>query len=235
MNWIDRTWLWLRFRVWAPWRINRYSSHYLSCSQFGEDMIVRSLLADVKRGYYVDIGAHHPVFLSNSYHFYCRGWRGLCVDAIPGSMNAFRVLRPRDTLVEACLGATAGERVEFHMFDQSPLNTTSAADAERAIAAGQGKRLQTITLTTTTLNALLDEHHKPNGPIDFLSIDIEGLDEVVLRGLDYERYRPRVIVFERHSESVDAIVADPLVQFLKDRGYRVAGATGMSVIMAGRS
>ncbi len=61
---------WCRFQLYVPFRLNRFPSYHLSCSQFGEDMIVRHLLADIQTGFYVDIGAHHPVYYSNTYHFY---------------------------------------------------------------------------------------------------------------------------------------------------------------------
>ena len=91
--------------MYARFRLNSHASYYLSCSQFGEDMIVRHLLADVPIGFYVDIGAHHPVYYSNTYHFYCRGWRGINVDARTGSMELFNLLRPRDINVEGCVDA----------------------------------------------------------------------------------------------------------------------------------
>ena len=72
-----------------------------SYSQEGEDMLLDRFLEDRSVGFYVDVGAHHPKRFSNTYRLYCRGWRGLNIDANPGSMTLFQKLRPRDINVEA--------------------------------------------------------------------------------------------------------------------------------------
>lgn len=221
----------LRFGVWAPLRLNRHPSYYLSCSQFGEDMIVRHLLADVRTGFYVDIGAHHPVYYSNTYHFYRRGWRGINVDAIPGSMAAFRLLRPRDLNIESCVDGVAGAVREFVEFDSPALNTASPEEADRVARDGHGKAVARHTVTTTTLADLLDRHLPPGRVIDFLSIDVEGLDEPILRNHDFTRYRPRVLIFERKGVDQGALGGDPLVAHLRGVGYKLAAFTGASVVM----
>ena len=221
----------LRFGVYAPLRLNRFPSYHLSCSQFGEDMIVRHLLADVRAGFYVDVGAHHPVYLSNTYHFYRRGWRGINVDAIPGSMAAFDLLRPRDVNVEACLDVRAGEDRQLIVFDRPALNTLSEEQAEAAVEAGQGRVVARRMVRTQTLAGLLDRHLPPGQPIHFLSIDVEGLDEAILTHHDFGRYRPRVLVFERHALPKAEPGRDPVVGHLRARGYELVGLAGPSVVM----
>ena len=71
-----------------------------SYSQEGEDMILKRLFGGQKFGFYVDVGAHHPKRFSNTYYFYKKGWRGINIDAMPGSMIAFDKLRPRDINIE---------------------------------------------------------------------------------------------------------------------------------------
>lgn len=221
----------LRFGVYAPLRLNRFPSYHLSCSQFGEDMIVRHLLEDVRTGFYVDVGAHHPVYYSNTYHFYRRGWRGINVDAIPGSMNAFRLLRPRDVNVEACVDAVAGVSREFFVFDSPALNTASPDEAAEVQRSGRGRVVARHRLTTTTLTDLLDRHLPPGRPIDFLTIDVEGMDEVILRHHDFARYRPRVLVFERKGCDAAAVGVDSLVAYLKNVGYAPVAYSGASLVM----
>ena len=51
-----------------------------------------------KTGFYVDIGCHHPFRFSNSYLFYKLGWRGICVDPLPGTKALFNKWRPEDIL-----------------------------------------------------------------------------------------------------------------------------------------
>jgi hypothetical protein len=73
MNILSSLILKLRFSVWAKLKANYYPSFNISHSQFGEDMLVRALTQHIKNGFYIEIGAHHPVYISNTYHFYCKG------------------------------------------------------------------------------------------------------------------------------------------------------------------
>lgn len=231
MSQLDRIKTCMQFQFYAPLRLNRFPSYYLSCSQFGEDMIIRHLLADVRTGFYVDIGAHHPVYYSNTYHFYCSGWRGINVDALPGSMEVFNLLRPRDINVEACVDAVPGRTLEFFLFDSPALNTVSRKDADRVIQASAGHLAASQTLSTTTLDELLDRHLPPGQRIDFLTIDVEGLDEVILRSHDFARHHPRVLVFERKEGIPTDLGRDPLVAHLRTNGYDLVAFTGASLVM----
>ena len=221
----------LRFEVYAPLRLGQHSSYYLSCSQFGEDMIARHLLATVKDGFFVDIGAHHPVYYSNTYHFYRRGWRGINVDAQPGSMAPFRVLRPRDINIEACVDAESNQVREFFVFEPSALNTVSAEEASRATKEGRGRLIARHQVQTVSLADLLDQYLPAGRRIDLLSVDVEGLDEVILKSHDFHRYCPRVVMFERHHLNSLALGADPLINRLREFGYELVGVTGPSVVM----
>jgi len=72
-----------------------YFRHKKSYSQDGEDVVLASFYENMKnyRGFYVDIGAHHPVRFSNTWMFYKNGWKGINIDPTPGSMKAFNVIR----------------------------------------------------------------------------------------------------------------------------------------------
>ena len=63
-------------------------------------MILRRIFIGKLTGFYVDIGAHHPKRFSNTYIFYQRGWRGINIDAKPGTKEVFNKLRPRDINLE---------------------------------------------------------------------------------------------------------------------------------------
>jgi FkbM family methyltransferase len=218
-----------RFRWWAPLRAGRFPSFYDSHSQFGEDMVVRALLGDRTHGTFVDVGAHHPVYYSNTYYFYRRGWRGLNIDALPNSMDAFRVLRPEDQNVEACVAPTSGETVTLYRFEDTALTTIDPAAARSHEASGK-RLLDARAMTCVTLGECLDRY-LPGRPIDFLSIDVEGLDEAILRSLDWSRVRPHVVVFERHHLSIDDAARDGLITYLAGQGYVVEGKCGPSFVL----
>jgi hypothetical protein len=222
--------LWLRYRVLKHLLLNR-PGHTVSCSQTGEDMIIRAAIDAVDRGFYVDIGAFHPIGFSNTYHFYFRGWRGLNVDATPGSMRLFRLLRPRDINVEACVDVVPGVERDFHMFELPALNTITAAGLRAGIETHGAKLLRTVRLVTTTVNELLAAHVPRGQPIHFMTFDVEGMDEKLIAGLDFDTYRPWVLCFEDKAADVAAQLDSTTVRLLRAKGYAVVGATPLSVIM----
>jgi FkbM family methyltransferase len=232
MRLADRIKLRLRFGLWARLRADRHASYYLSHSQFGEDMIARALLEDAPRGTYVDVGAHHPVYYSNTYHFYRRGWSGVNIDAAPGTRELFEALRPRDVNVEACVGPAEGQRVELFVFDRPALNTVDPRRAEQLQREHGARIVRRVEMRTVTLARLL-ERHLAGKTIDLMSIDLEGLDERIVAGHDWGRWRPRVLIVERQGIDLDRIGADPLARHLSESaGYRVRGVAGASVVMS---
>jgi hypothetical protein len=231
MNFWDKIAMWIKFKIYAPLRLNRFNSYNLSCSQFGEDMIVRHVLEGTNAGFYVDIGAHHPVHFSNTYHFYLRGWRGINIDAIPASMDAFRLLRPRDINIEACVDSAAHQTRVFTVFDVPALNTASLEEAQKVVRSGKAKMVMQHQMETTTLTDLLDLHLPSGGSVDLLTIDAEGLDEVILQHHDFGRYRPRVLLFERKEMNFAHLDQDDLIIHLKNEGYEMVAFSGPSIVM----
>lgn len=230
---------WAKWKVVARWRQNRFPSNYTSHSELGEDMMIRGILHHMGlpwnyRGFYIDVGAHHPASNSNTWHFYQRGWWGINVDATPGSMESFRVLRPRDVNLECCVVPKETGPEAFYCFENPLLNTLDAEQAAAIQVSGRSRLLRKAEVPCATLNALLAAHAPMDRRVELLSIDIEGVDEQVLRTLDWAVWRPRVVVFERHEVRLEALGGDALVAFLVDQGYDVAGACRYSVIMADR-
>lgn len=83
--------------------------HTKSYSQEGEDLLLSRIFGDKKDGFYIDVGAHHPFRFSNTYLLYKRGWRGINIDAMPGSMKLFNRFRPRDINIECGVASGGGE------------------------------------------------------------------------------------------------------------------------------
>jgi FkbM family methyltransferase len=169
------------------WKYLRFSY-----AQFGEDLIALSLLPE-PRGFYVDAGAYHPVTLSNTYHFYRRGWRGIVIDANPECLAAFAQRRPRDICVQAALSDESRDAVfEIHAA------ATSSTLRPDAVAPDETppRAVRQIRLRTRTLKSVLDEHLPPDTRVDFLTVDCEHEDLAVLRSNDWTRYRPRVVAVE---------------------------------------
>ncbi len=182
-------------------------------------MILRRIFEKKENGFYVDIGAHHPKRFSNTYFFYKRGWRGINVDAMPGSMNLFRKLRKRDKNIEVGIGSKEGY-LDYYIFNEPALNGFSKEiSSDRDKKSGKYKILDIKNVRVITLAAILEEHLPARMTIDFLSIDVEGLDVDVLESNDWNRFRPKVVLVELIGLGVDDILAHRATHFLHDRGY----------------
>ncbi len=151
----------------------------LSYAQRFEDFHLWRALGDVTNGFYVDVGGGHPVFDNVSFAFYLSGWRGIVVEPNPSLAALTRAVRPRDELFEGLSGAQKGEATLYH-----------AAAAEKEVK----RDAEAITLPMTTLTALC-EQHAPKA-FEFLKVDVEGAEADVLRGADFTRFRPKIVIVE---------------------------------------
>jgi len=194
-------------------------------------MVLRSLTRDRPSGFYVDVGAHHPFFYSNTFHFYSKGWRGINIDAVPGSMKSFLPLRPRDINLEACVG-TPGRWVEFSIFEEQTLNTMDAEVASKLVQEGRSRLLSKEKLMTQSLAQILRSHVPRGQAIDFLSVDVERADLEVLQSNDWDVFRPEFIVVESHGTELLKIHQVPVAGFLATHNYAPVAATGPSLIFS---
>lgn len=193
----------------------------LCYGQDGEDLILDRLLERQAQGFYVDVGAHHPVRFSNTYLFYKRGWCGINIDAMPDSMKKFERLRPRDINIECGVASSAG-RLKYFQFNEPALNTFDEREAALKDKPPY-QLLDTIEVEVQRLDALL-AHHLPVGQqIDFMTVDVEGKDEEVLASNDWERFRPRFILGETLRTDMLQMAGCPVVQLLSSVGYTPVG------------
>ena len=204
---------WRDFLTWDPW-VNR------SWSQEGEDMVLRRIFENKKNGFYVDIGAHHPKRFSNTYLFYRKGWSGINVDAMPGSMALFDKWRPRDTNLEQGVAQHEGV-LDYYVFDEPALNGFSAELSEARESENTKNYVKDIIkIDVKTLCKILDSHLHGR-KIDFMSVDVEGYDLEVLKSNDWSKFRPRFVLVEMLNSSLHDLDQDPVAQFMKEQGYTI--------------
>ena len=191
----------------------------VSYSQRFEDLYLALCFPDQTAGFYVDIGAGHPVYDNVSFGFYLRGWRGIAAEPNPALAALGRAVRPRDVMVNALVGAAPGEAT-FHLVSEfHGLSTMIGSHAARA-QNEFGKSSRPMTMPVTTLGALC-EVHAPRS-FEFLKIDVEGAEADVIRGADWSRFRPKVVVVEALAPYSLAPAWDDWEPVLTGHGYRYA-------------
>lgn len=189
-----------------------------SYSQEGEDLILKRLFENQEKGFYVDVGAHHPKRFSNTYIFYKRGWHGINIDAMPGSMNLFKRIRSRDLNIEIPI-SDKEENLTYYAFNEPALNGFSKELSEQRDGVGNYYVEFNKDIKTTTLEKVLDDNLSENQIIDFLTIDVEGFDYKVLKSINLDKYRPRVILVEMLGNSLMELADSDIYEFLERYNY----------------
>lgn len=164
---------------------------FISHAQNFEDIALWRALQFFPRGFYIDVGANDPNHDSVTRAYYERGWRGINIEPVDAYYQALCRERPQDINLQLVLGESEGE-VDFHVFPGTGLST--ASDEMVAMYAESGVRLEARRVPMRTLASICEEH--VTGEIHFLKIDVEGFEGAVLRGMDFRRWRPWLIVIE---------------------------------------
>ena len=193
-------------------------------SSEGEDLILKRIFDNKTRGIYVDVGAHHPFRVSNTYLFHKMKWTGINIDPMPGSKALFDRYRPQDVNLEMGVSATR-QHLTYHIFNEPALNTFSAHKVEEYTQDPKYRVIKEKKIETWPLADILD-HYLPAGrSIDFLTIDAEGLDMDVLRSNNWAKYRPAYILVESDPFLLSDMRHCELGQFMQQAGYAIFAKT----------
>ena len=197
-------------------------------SQWGEDIVLETLLRERERGVYVDVGCFHPRRFSNTYALYRRGWSGVNIDASPLKIRLFDALRPRDRNVLAAVTESRREVTLFKFGEYSVLDTLDEATAKEWSALTQ-RRYEEQTIQGLPLNDILAETLKGQR-IDLLNVDVEGHELAVLESFDFAAYQPAVLVVEVHAKAIAGVLDSPVYALLTGHGYRLSHWLSPSLI-----
>lgn len=196
----------------------------MSYSQEGEDLILVNLFENKEKGFYIDVGAHHPFRFSNTYFFYKKGWRGINIDAMPGSMKLFDKYRRRDINVE-CGVSDKKEILKYYEFNEPALNGFSKQLSESRENSNGYKIVGCQNICLFPLNTILEKYLPKNQKIDFLTIDIEGFEKDVFRKFDFKKYSPEIVIVEI-LDGLKDIEKNVIYKLLVSRKYYLFSSTG---------
>ena len=202
---------------------NRYLSKKISYAMDGEDIAINLFNKKEGKGFYVDIGAHHPIQRNNTNLLYQKGWEGINIDINEFSIDLFNFLRPNDLNILTAISDKEGEISFYYQKKFSQLNTT---DKKIANENFQGNFKERIVKCQTIENILKNSKYKDQ-KIDFLNIDIEGAEMKVLKTLNFEKYNPTLVCIEilgyrdlNSEEREIQIKNDEIYKFLSDKNYK---------------
>lgn len=189
-------------------------------SQYGEDYLLWNFFDFKPTGFFIDIGAFDGIHLSNSYSFELAGWEGICVEPHPFYFNLCKENRPGSTCIRKACGQFEQLNALLHV-DNTGLFSSLHEIGDEENIVGHFRLLKdidihvdSIEVDVVPLDSILQQHQLDR-PIDFVSIDVEGVELEVLQGLDTARWRPRVLLVETNNEKNQAEINS----YLEQHGY----------------
>ena len=184
----------------------------------GEDVLINKIFRK-NNGFYVDVGALHPINGSLTYNLYKRGWFGINFDMLDENIKLLKFFRKYDQSVNIAISSSSGKVNSYIFHPGSGLNTLEKKWADKW-ALNLKKNYLTKKVEKTTLTNILNKL-KVNNHFDLLNIDVEGHEYEVLDGLDLKKFRPRIITVEIHVEKTEAIFTTRVFKYLKKNNYEL--------------
>ena len=207
---------------------------HISFSQFGEDLILQSMLkrSGINELTYLDIGANEPIIGNNTYGFYLAGNRGVLIEPNFDLCQKIKKVRPRDTVLNFGIGGDVESHAEYYMFgkDNSPLNTFSKQDALNY--EKEGFRVHKIVdIPLKNVNSIIKDYFADKSPT-VISLDVEGLDEIILKSLDFDKYQPLLFCVETaiFGNELSYKKRKGLFELMKEKNYSVYADTHVNTI-----
>ena len=184
----------------------------------GEDVLLNKIFKN-KKGFYIDVGALHPINGSLTHNLYKRGWRGLNFDIDEKNIKFFKIFRRRDSSFRMAISSSKGIVNSYIFSSGSGLNTLEKSWAEKwSKLIGKDyfvQKVHKITLTSVV------KKFKIQNKIDLLNIDVEGHEIEVLNGSDFKLFRPKIITIEIHVKKTEDIFKTRVFKILQQNKYEL--------------
>lgn len=198
--------------------------HNTSYSQVWEDIVLSNILPE--KWFYIDIGAHHPKIISNTYKLYKKWWVWINIDPLPWTKKLFDRYRRRDTNLELWIWKKTS-LLKYYMFEESTNNTFDEKCALQQIEEWL-HLINKKVINVYSLSHICQQYHIKK--IDFLTIDVEWFDLDILESIDWNETKPAVIAIEIFNLDFDKIHDNLIYNFLNKKWYKLHSYLIMTAI-----
>jgi len=205
----------------------KFKTHY---GQHAEDVMVRRWFRGVQKGFYIDIGAHHPYKYSNTAHLWLRGWKGINVDASASAIKLFNKIRTTDINICAAIVSpqNAEQTKDIEFFYGKDLDAGATCDPTLAAQRDYKKSVVVKTMTIKQIMAAAVNNHIAQ--LDYLNIDIEGLDSESIDDISNWPLKPKVITIEIYAQSLEDVLQSDVSLKLSGANYIAIEKSGPTTV-----
>lgn len=196
-----------------------------SYSENGEDVVITDLLnkLGISRPYYVDLGVCHPVIRNNTYMLYEMGFRdGILIEPNLDMCELAKEYRDDNIIVPMGAGDGDGGSMKYYMHHIKSYRGHNTFLYEEALAQGFADNY--IEVPVKNINDIMEDYC--DRVPDLLDIDTEGMDAKLLKSIDVDKFRIKVICAEEEYSGNTS----KLRQILRGKGYTHYMSVGLNGI-----
>lgn len=189
-------------------------------AQIEQDLLVYLYFKGKRDGFYIDIGANDGSTISNTMVFEKIGWGGVCVEPLPDTFKELRKNRSCDCF-NVAISDTNNDSVEFLKAvgaeTLSCLSDQVTQGHKNKVQQFNGK-FEKIQVKTLTFDSLMNNYPGKYN-VDFLSIDVEGAELLILKSINFSKYKFGFITVEYSVETKEYI--KKLTDYMAEQGYKI--------------
>ena len=201
------------YKLLKIFRNKKPSFHY---GEFAEDVFIDRIFRKVKKGIYVDVGCYHPFKGSLTFRLFNRGWNGINIDISKTSIDLFKISRNKDTNLNLAITDYDGD---VFYYENSPINQ------QNSIIRSNDQQSK-IKIKCNKLTTVLIENSIKN--FDYLNIDVEGAELNVIRGLNFDKFSPKLISVENNNLLIKDYMESEVFKILTNNNYVFINKIGVT-------
>ena len=205
---------------------------FISFAQNFEDVMLWRALRCVERGFYIDVGAWLPDQDSVTKAFYDRGWNGINVEPSAGVYAQLAAARSRDVNLQLAVSDREGHPELYVIRSATGAGSSGLSTLDETVVAAHIANgyvvSERLPVVSRSLASICQDHVGADTEIHFLKIDVEGAEAAAIRGADWRRYRPWIVVVEATGPNTQNETHMSWEPLLLDAGYALVYCDGLN-------
>ena len=185
----------------------------LSFAQNFEDVILNRAFTNKKQGFFLDIGAQHPVIDSVSRHFILNGWNGILVEPVP----AYAILLKEEYPHISVLQKYVGKKRNREMFIIADTGLSTSDELLAQAYKNSGLNISNEICEGMTLDEIFEFIGEVD--IDWMKIDAENSEVEILNSWKSENVKPTIVVLEVLDPLHKKQINNEITVLMKSKGY----------------